>query len=264
MASIFADFHEAQRVGSGHLLASCLAPVDTAQHPRRLQSFAQLSNHQTISADVRYHLLQDRAAVKLPKAEGNAWVEIFVALWSAVKELLATEHSLPQASWWKTFDAYKEVCNLVIRGYSSHGFQAWTVPVLYVTGKYLRLFAVRADTESKSKETMSFGNGFSDDVVGSLGKNDKLEQAAWIINRMFTICLSDRYVNSSRHPSYSWLRWRPGLRSQSRASGESTAPQIYFSRPISRYSRMNRPCSTNCSYFTSSTRSDCQRMCCER
>ena len=194
MASIFADFHEAQRVGSGHLLASCLAPVDTSQNPRRLQSFAQLSNHQTISADIRYHLLQERSAVKLPKTEGNAWAEIFVALWSAIKELLATEHSLPQASWSKTFEAYKEVCNLVIRGYSNHGFQAWTVPCLYVTGKYLRLFAVKADAEAKSKETITFGNGFSDDVVGNFGKNEKLEQAAWVINRMFTICLSDRYA----------------------------------------------------------------------
>lgn len=196
MASIFADFHEAQRVGSGHLLASCFAPIDTAQNPRRLQSFAQFSNNQTISADVRYHLLQDRSAVKLPKAEGNAWVEIFVALWSAVKELLAIEHSLPHASWSKTFDAYKEVCNLVIRGYSTHGFQAWTVPCLYVTGKYLRSFAVKAGTEAKTKETITFGNGFSDDVVGSSGKNEKLEQAAWVINRMFTICLSDRSVLS--------------------------------------------------------------------
>ena len=194
MASIFADFHEAQRVGSGHLLASCLAPVDTPVDPRRLQSFARLSNQQTISADVRYHLLQDRSAVKLPKAEGNAWVEIFDALWIAVNELVAVEHSLPQASWSKTFDSYKEVCNLVMRGYSNHGFQAWTVPCLYVTGKYLRLFAVKADAESKSKETITFGNGFSDDVVGSYGKHDKLEQAAWVINRMFTICLSDRYL----------------------------------------------------------------------
>ena len=193
MASIFADFHEAQRVGSGHLLASCLAPIDNLQSPRRLQSFAQLSNYQTVPADVRYHLLQDRSsAVKLPKAEGNAWVEIFVALWTSVRELLANEHSLPHASWSKTFEAYKEVCNLLIRGYSNHGFQAWTVPCLHVAGKYLRLFAMKADTEAKTKDSGNFGDGFSDDVIGNFGKNEKLEQAAWVINRMFTTCLSDR------------------------------------------------------------------------
>src|SRR5271154_7071695 len=192
MASIFADFHEAQAVGSGHLLASCLAPVDTSQNPRRLESFAQLSTSQTVSADIRYHVLQDRSiTVKLPKVEGNAWVEIFIALWKTVRELLLCLNSSSKASWSKTFDSYKEVCNLLIRGYSNHGFQAWTVPCLYTTGKYLRLFAVRADAEAKSKDTLTFGDGFSDDVVGNFGKNERLEQTAWVINRMFTLCLSD-------------------------------------------------------------------------
>jgi COP9 signalosome complex subunit 12 len=193
MASIFADFHEAQVVGSGHLLASCLAPVDTSQNPRRLELFAQLSNSQTVSADIRYHILQDRSiTVKLPKVEGNAWVEIFIALWKTVRELLPCLNSSSNASWSKTFDSYKEVCNLLIRGYSSYGFQAWTVPCLYTTGKYLRLFAIKADAEAKSKDTLTFGDGFSDDVVGNFGKNEKLEQTAWVINRMFTLCLSDR------------------------------------------------------------------------
>ena len=195
MASIFADFHEAQRVGSGHLLASCLAPVNTAQSPRRLQSFSQLSNHQTVNADVRYQLLQDRKiVVKLPKIEGNAWVEIFVGLWTTVKEVLSIEHLIPQSSWSKVFDAYKDVCNLLIRSYSNHGFQAWTVPCLYVTGKFLRSFAVKADAETKGKNGSTFSDGFSDDVVANFGQNEKLEQAVWVINRMFTICLSDRYV----------------------------------------------------------------------
>jgi len=58
----------------------------------------------------------------------------------------------------------------------------------------LRLFAIRADAEAKAKDPLSFGHGFSDDVVGNFGKNEKLEQAAWVINRMFTTCLSDRYA----------------------------------------------------------------------
>jgi COP9 signalosome complex subunit 12 len=202
MASIFADFHEAQRIGAGQVLASCLAPIDTPGNQRRLESFAQLSNYHTINADVRYHVLQDKSiAVKLPKAEGNAWVEIFVALWMSVKELLAVEDNLADTSWSKTFDAYKEVCNLLIRGYSNHGFQAWTVPCLYTTGKYLRIFAMRADAEAKSRDTNGFGDGFSDDVIGNFGKNEKLEQAAWVINRMFTICLSDR---ADLHESRKW------------------------------------------------------------
>lgn len=192
MGSVFADFHEAQRMGSGQLLASCLLPVDTVQDPRRLRSFAHIFNYATIAADVRYHLFQSSAAsYRPPKNEANAWVEIFVALWTTVKELLAIEDSLHQASWSRVFDAYKELTNQLLRGYSN-GFQAWTVPCLYATGKYLRAFAIKADAETKAKEETSFGNGFSDDIMGNSGKNEKLEQAAWVINRMFTTCLSDR------------------------------------------------------------------------
>jgi len=194
MSSIFADFHEAQRIGDGRLLAGCLAPVDTIQSPRRLESLAQLSNYQTVSADVRYHLLQARDSVKLPKVEGNAWVDIFVALWKCVKELVALQQGTGTGDWSKAFDAYKEVCNLLIRGYSNFGFQSWTVPCLYMTGKYLRMIAIRADNEAKAKETNAdvFANGFADDIMGNNDRNKKLEQAAWVINRMFTVCLSDR------------------------------------------------------------------------
>ncbi len=192
MALLFADFHEAQRIGSGHLLASCLIPVDITPDSRRLRSFAQLSNYSTISADVRYHLFQaPEASYRPPKNEAGAWTDIFLALWTTVKELWAVEDSFHQANWGRVFDAYKELTNLLIRGYSN-GFQAWTVPCLYATGKYLRAFAIKADAEVKSKYQDSFGNGFSDDIMGNSGKNEKLEQAAWVINRMFTICLSDR------------------------------------------------------------------------
>jgi COP9 signalosome complex subunit 12 len=191
MAQVFADFHEAQRIGSGHLLASCLVPLDTSPDSRRLRSFAQISNYSTISADIRYHLFHSPEASYRPsKNETNAWIDIFVALWTTVKELLAIEDSLHQAGWGRVFDTYKELTTLLIRGYSN-GFQAWTVPCLYTTGKYLKAFAIKADAEARSKEG-DFGNGFSDDIMGNSGKKEKLEQAAWVINRMFTLCLSDR------------------------------------------------------------------------
>lgn len=194
MASLFIDFQEAQRQGDGRLLASCLAPVNTERDPRRLQSFAQLSNHQTVSADIRYHLLQAKNAVKLPKPEGNAWVDILVAFWKCVTELVELEYGRGDASWSRAFDAYREVCNLLLRGYTNNGFQSWTVPCLYTTGKYLRMIALKADGETKNKDGSGnvFANGFSDDIMGNSDKNEKLEQAAWIINRMFTVCLSDR------------------------------------------------------------------------
>ena len=193
MASIFSDFHEAQRLGNGLLLAACLAPINIAQSPRRLESFSQLSNVQMIAADIRYDVIQAPNAFKMTKAEGNAWVDIFIAYWKCVKELMALTHE-HGGSWSKCFDAYKDVCTRLIRGYTNDGFGSWTVPCLSTTGKYLRMIAMKADQVSKDKEGNGdvFANGFSDDIMGTSNKNDKLETAAWTINRMFTTCLSDR------------------------------------------------------------------------
>ena len=191
---MFAAFHQAQHVGDGRLLASCLAPVNTLEDPYHLQSFAQLSNYQAIAADVRYHIIQDRNATKLPKAEANGWVDILVAFWKCTKELVVLESGQSGGSWSKAFDSYKEVCMQLIRGYTNNGFQSWTVPCLYTTGKYLRMIAMKADAESQSSSANGdlYANGFSDDIMGNSNKNEKLEAAAWVLNRMFTICLSDR------------------------------------------------------------------------
>ena len=197
MASVFADFHQAQAVGSGHALASCLAPVNTSDNPTRLETFCQLSNRQSISADVRYYVIQDRAITdKLPKAEANAWIDIFTSLWICVRELVFLEHGTAGATWAKAFDAYKDLCNRLIRAYSSDGLQAWTIPCLYVTGRYLRAIAIKADAEARLQDSNGFSNGFSEDIMGNSYRNEKLEAAAWVINRMFTTCLSDRYVST--------------------------------------------------------------------
>lgn len=194
MGSIFRDFHQGQQVGDGRLLASCLAPIDTIQTTQRLQSFVQSSNYQSISSDVRYYLIQDRNAVELPDAEANGWVDIFVALWKCAKELEGLQQAHGMADWNKAFDAYREMCNLLVRGYTNFGFQSWTIPCLYVAGKYLRILAIKADSEGKSKDNNRdvFATGFSDDIMSEGNKHEKLEQAAWTINRMFTVCLSDR------------------------------------------------------------------------
>jgi COP9 signalosome complex subunit 12 len=90
------------------------------------------------------------------------------------------------------YEAWKEMTNALIRGYSSGGFEAWTVPCLYVTGKYLRIFAIKADEETGSK--VVFGEGYQDDFNPEAGKNEKLEDAARVLNRIFQLCISDRHV----------------------------------------------------------------------
>ncbi len=87
------------------------------------------------------------------------------------------------------YEAWKEMTNVLIRGYTNCGFEAWTVPCLYVAGKYMRIFAIKAD-EGAATTSGSVTN--FDDFNPEAEKNEKLEDAARQLNRIFTICLSDR------------------------------------------------------------------------
>lgn len=82
--------------------------------------------------------------------------------------------------------------NQLIRGYTNCGFEAWTVPCLYVAGKYLRIFAIKAD-EATGNNT-GVVTTFQDDFNPEAEKNEKLEDAARQLNRIFQICLADRFA----------------------------------------------------------------------
>ena len=133
-------------------------------------------------------------------------MDLYVTYWKAVGEILDAECMRNEANWLKVYEAWKEVANVLIRGYSSAGFQAWTVPCLYVIGQYLRIFAIRADASMKSSpQDGVFGAGsFQDDIVGEYSKNERLEDAARMINRIFTLCISDRYAGM-KNPCF-WFR----------------------------------------------------------
>lgn len=190
MVSIFADFKEAQLTGSGSLLAACITPVAPSEDSSRLRSFYHAIKGVNPANELRHALLYDKfTGVKLPKPEGNAWVSIFTAFWTAIGQLLEVEET-SQSNWPKVFDAWKQVANELIRAYSSgNALPVWTIPCLYVVGKYLRAFAIKADANSSQE---AFGSDFQDDIVSNFDKNAKLEDAARTINRMFTLCLNDR------------------------------------------------------------------------
>ncbi|KAE8363849.1 hypothetical protein BDV27DRAFT_129335 [Aspergillus caelatus] len=191
MATIFEDFVQGQRLGSGPRLAAALTPVAPAEYPQRLQSFYRFSNAARVSSDLRYSLFQANG-LKLPKQEQNAWIDIFSTYWTAVGEIIKLTDSPSSASWVKVFNSWKDLANILIRGYTNFGLQAWTVPCLYIVGKYLRIFAMRADAELSSQDSVAFGDNFQDDIAADFEKSAKLEESARIINRMFTLCLSDR------------------------------------------------------------------------
>ncbi|KAI9817161.1 MAG: COP9 signalosome (CSN) subunit [Pycnora praestabilis] len=193
MDNIFADFHQAQIIGSGPLLSSTIEPVAPRTDPDRLYIFAKSSNAFNIQSDIRYCINDSSSSIRLTKAENNAWVEVYVGYWKAIGELLAAEEGSSQIKWMKVYEEWRQMTNALIKGYTSNaGFQAWTVPCLYVAGRYLRVFAIKADEQARIQGAVTFNAGFQDDVMGDFGKNEQLEDAARVINRIFTLCISDR------------------------------------------------------------------------
>lgn len=197
MDALFHEFREAIHTDNGYALATALTPVSPLNDPDRLNSFYRASNSSSIQTDVRYAIIYN-SDVKLSKAEGNAWLEVFVSYWKAIGELLNAEDGARsgkerESSWTRVFEAWKEVVNALIRGYQANTFEAWTIPCLYIAGNYLRKFAIKADEQAETqKGSVTFNAGFQDDVVGALGKHEKLEDAGRQINRIFSLCISDR------------------------------------------------------------------------
>lgn len=190
MTALFSAFKAAHLSFSGSILAETLNP---AKQPTQLSAIYSFTDEANAPADIRYALLKDReTGVKLAKHEGNAWADVYVAYWRAVGELLSVNEYSRSGSWTRVFNAWRDLANTLIKGYTVGKFAAWTIPCLYIVGKYLRVFAMKADAEPQQDD--AFDSSFQDDVVIDSGKNAKLEEASRIINRMFTLCLQDRYA----------------------------------------------------------------------
>ncbi|KAL8799115.1 MAG: hypothetical protein Q9200_007619, partial [Gallowayella weberi] len=195
MDAIFNVFHHAQYSHDGPVLGALLSPIPPIQDPTLLHRFHEDSNVFSIQSDITNYIKIPHSSV--PKGEANAWIDIYVAYWKAIGEILRAETGHHRHDWAiKVYEAWKEVMNLVIRGYSgSAGFAAWTLPVLYMAGKYLRVFAIKADEEQAAKMGNGVMNmeadGIGDDVTsGAFEKNERLEDAARVINRLNSISLS--------------------------------------------------------------------------
>lgn len=198
MDDIFSSFKRAYSSFDGYGVAASISPMPPAHDAGRLYSFYRGSNHTSIQGDVRYALIYNNN-LQMSKAESTAWAEVFVAYWKAVGEILMAEEASNQGrtrevDWAKVYEAWKEVVIALVKGHQAGALPSWTVPCLYIAGKYLRVFAIKADDQIKSRGNVTFNTGFQDDVVSSAEKNDKLEDAARQLMRMFSTCLNDRYV----------------------------------------------------------------------
>ncbi|KAM3078219.1 COP9 signalosome (CSN) subunit [Clarireedia jacksonii] len=190
MDSFFEDFKSAYNEGNGYGVSMALYPAAFD----KLRSFYRSTNYEHVKKDIKYQLLyDDRSPLNAPVEEANGWVDVFCGFWKAVGMILHAEPLGMENSkdaWTKVYEAWKEMTNSLIRGYSACGFEAWTVPCLYVAGKYMRIFAIKADEATGT--VVGAVTSFQEDMNPESEKNEKLEDAARQLNRIFTLCLSDR------------------------------------------------------------------------
>ncbi|KAJ5245981.1 hypothetical protein N7468_000964 [Penicillium chermesinum] len=168
MGSLVTEFRTAYANESGAGLAAVFTPIAPPNNPNRLRSFYQSTNPTSQTRDLKSALFQGKN-LKISKGEQESWLEIFVAYWDAICEILKVEDRHPGANAVTIFLSWKKLANMLIRG-------------------FLRIFAIKADTEVASGDSGSFG--FQEDFGAETNAN--MEEAARTINRMFTLCLTDR------------------------------------------------------------------------
>ncbi|KAL2056660.1 hypothetical protein ABVK25_003054 [Lepraria finkii] len=195
MEVLFRDFQTACHEGSGPLLAATISPIAPPNYLNRLDAIYKDSNVASISRDVAFGLTKSaHAAIQYPNPQIDTWTEIYSAYWYAIGGIIAAAQSTSKPDWLRVYMAWKDLANTIIKHYSSGVLEAWTLPVLYMAGKHLRIFAIKADEAAAANggdDTFNTGD-IREDIAGDFDKNQKLEDAARVINRMFTLCISDR------------------------------------------------------------------------
>ncbi|KEY65081.1 hypothetical protein S7711_08151 [Stachybotrys chartarum IBT 7711] len=174
MNELFEDFAKAYASKNGYLVAQTLSPVPLPHQPHRLRAVWQSTNHHSVKGDIKHFIKSSTSRSKLDNDEVNGWVEVYAAYWNALGEIVAGESG--KSTWTKAYEAWRDLTSMLIRGYNNHGFEAWTIPCLYVIGKYLRLFAIKSDEErSRSAGDLSGGAALmQDDFDPELEKQAQL------------------------------------------------------------------------------------------
>ena len=194
------EFKQAIRDENGYRVSSLITPIQPSSTAYRLRRYLASSNSSNIGKDLSRQLVHTSNSPFSHK-ESSAWVEVLTAFWHAGSEISAAKEGVArpiptEPTWLAAFGAWKEVTKALLKGYSGGNLPAWTVPCLYVSGNFLIQLAVLAD-EQLSRATgpaLSYGNAYQDDVIDKDTKTVNLEDAARFINRLYSLCISDRYV----------------------------------------------------------------------
>ncbi|KAI1455800.1 PCI domain-containing protein [Annulohypoxylon moriforme] len=196
MDSVIKEFRTAFAEMKGDQLAETIKP-DVQNNSAKLLALWGRGNTRDTTSDLNFLFYTDPTRPRLSKEETTGWFELYLTYWKAIGEILAVEGlrndtRASSSSWKNVYEAWKELTLQVIRGYTHYEFENWTIPCLYVAGKYLRLFAIRADAERKSVNDDTSDTMMQDDFDPESEEHKMLEDCTRHLNRIFQTCLNDR------------------------------------------------------------------------
>ncbi|CAI6339637.1 unnamed protein product [Periconia digitata] len=196
MQEALVEFYTAHASSAAVAVARFLSPIPPSQNPGRLYDFLRTTNEVRVKGDVQY-ALQSQMRRHMSSDEINAWAEIISCYWRAVDRIVKAEQAENQGRSAErhaldTYDAWKDLTSNFIKYISNGALPHWTVFTLYFTANHLRKFALKADEQIAKAKPVAFSAGFQDDIVSATPRNEKLEEAARVFNRIFALCLGDR------------------------------------------------------------------------
>lgn len=203
MDDLIREFRDAYSTQNGNDLAITISP-ELPDSPEKILSIWESGNAQSIKDDLSFMFKSIRGGQMPPRGEAEGWQEVYFAYWEFLGEILAVEgrrRDGATSTWTKVYEAWKQVAFHINRGYTTYEFENWTIPCLYTAGRYLRLFAIRADAERARNGGYDTLINYQDEMDPEAEKHKSLEDCARQLNRLFNTCLSDR---APLHESRKW------------------------------------------------------------
>lgn len=93
MNELFGDFAKAFASRNGYMIAQTLSPVSPPDQPHRLRAIHKSTNSHSAKGDIK-HFIKTHTTPRtgLDGTEVNGWVDVYVAYWKALGEIIAGEN----------------------------------------------------------------------------------------------------------------------------------------------------------------------------
>lgn len=93
MDLLLADFHQAYLKGDGYLLSRTISPVASPSQQNRFRALYKSANSASQSKAMFRSAIIYKSTTNIPAEEANAWVDIYVAYYEAIAEILKAEEA---------------------------------------------------------------------------------------------------------------------------------------------------------------------------